>query len=482
MSKRPPSRRRPSFSEEKFLSQPLDGEQKLARRRSLHRGLTGDTDMRVEMNAAGFGSNGFANDLEGIVADAVDMKDKIKTMEFHVEIPDEDCGLSIQEDCLHLEDGVFVRTVNPDSYAAGSQILPGDKIIKVNEEVVDRVGKLAVENLLACVGRPVVLTMSRNLQQSQRIRITADQDVLPGQEDFEDHIKGRFSKLGVDVTHMYGLVDKARREASVVKLRQRHLHGVTKWVVHPEDVKKQGWDILILVLVMFNVLYIPMQFGFPKDVKEDSGINTFCDIMFIIDICLTFRTGFFTSNGILVMKSKIIRKRYLSSYSFGIDVLSSFPFEIVSIFFDSSEGQNSPFENQQTKILLRALKLPRLLRVSRLLIFLNRSKYKTIFKILRLFFVLFLAAHWGGCLFFWLCELQTPEIQFGVSSTLLNRDTLNDPLTVQPAQCPLEHVKIMVFRATVAFEKTWTRQMVVFHLCFLHDALWRKHWPNYYRK
>ena len=140
------------------------------------------------------------------------------------------------------------------------------------------------------------------------------------------------------------------------------------------------------------------------------------------------------------------------------------------------------FENQQTKILLRALKLPRLLRVSRLLIFLNRSKYKTIFKILRLFFVLFLAAHWGGCLFFWLCELQTPEIQFGVSSTLLNRDTLNDPLTVQPAQCPLEHVKIMVFRATVAFEKTWTRQMVVFHLCFLHDALWRKHWPNYYRK
>ena len=111
-------------------------------------------------------------------------------------------------------------------------------------------------------------------------------------------------------------------------------------------------------------------------------------------------------------------------------------FEIVSIFFDSSEGQNSPFENQQTKILLRALKLPRLLRVSRLLIFLNRSKYKTIFKILRLFFVLFLAAHWGGCLFFWLCELQTPEIQFGVSSTLLNRDMLNDPLTVQPVPWP----------------------------------------------
>ena len=417
MSKRPSSR--PDFSGEKFLIQPAD-EQKLAWGRSLHHSLTGDTDTQIEMITAGFDNNGFANGLEGISADAVDMKDQMKTMEFYVEISDKDCGLSIQEDCLHLEDGVFVRTVNPDSYAAGSQILPGDKIIKVNEEVVDRVGKLAVENLLACVGRPVVLTMSRNLQQSQRIRITADQDVLPGQEDFEDHIKGRFSKLGVDVTHMYGLVDKARREASVVKLRQRHLHGVTKWVVHPEDVKKQGWDILILVLVMFNVLYIPMQFGFPKDVKEDSGINTFCDIMFIIDICLTFRTGFFTSNGILVMKSKIIRKRYLSSYSFGIDVLSSFPFEIVSIFFDSSEGQNSPFENQQTKILLRALKLPRLLRVSRLLIFLNRSKYKTIFKILRLFFVLFLAAHWGGCLFFWLCELQTPELQFGVSCTLLN--------------------------------------------------------------
>ena len=196
MSKRPPSRRRPSFSEEKFLSQPLDGEQKLARRRSLHRGLTGDTDMRVEMNAAGFDSNGFANGLEGISADAVDMKDQMKTMEFYVEISDMDCGLSIQEDCLHLEDGVFVRTVNPDSYAAGSQILPGDKIIKVNEEAVDRIGKLAVENLLACVGRPVVLTMSRNLQQSQRIRITADQDVLPGQEDFEDHIKA------VSYTHL----------------------------------------------------------------------------------------------------------------------------------------------------------------------------------------------------------------------------------------------------------------------------------------
>ena len=85
MSKRPSSR--PDFSGEKFLIQPAD-EQKLAWGRSLHHSLTGDTDTQIEMITAGFDNNGFANGLEGISADAVDMKDQMKTMEFYVEISD----------------------------------------------------------------------------------------------------------------------------------------------------------------------------------------------------------------------------------------------------------------------------------------------------------------------------------------------------------------------------------------------------------
>ena len=53
----------------------------------------------------------------------------------------------------------------------------------------------------------------------------------------------------------------------------------------------------------------------------------------------------------------------------------------------------------------------------------SHLKYKSIFKLLRLLLVLLLVAHWGGCMFFYLCKLQTPEINFiGIDRSWCDQD------------------------------------------------------------
>ena len=59
------------------------------------------------------------------------------------------------------------------------------------------------------------------------------------------------------------------------------------------------------------------------------------------------------------------------------------------------------------KAILRLFKLPRLLRIGRLLKYLARFKYAGAIKILKFVFMLILIAHWSGCFFFFLMQIES---------------------------------------------------------------------------
>ena len=70
----------------------------------------------------------------------------------------------------------------------------------------------------------------------------------------------------------------------------KDVHGV----LNPDGWLRRSWDIFIIALIIFDLLYIPCTLGFQKfeeDVRKWERTDIILDFMFIVDIVLNFRTG-----------------------------------------------------------------------------------------------------------------------------------------------------------------------------------------------
>ena len=88
--------------------------------------------------------------------------------------------------------------------------------------------------------------------------------------------------------------------------------------------------------------------------------------------------------------SRDIFLNYLKS-GFLVDVVASMPVGIIEIIIS---GIN--------KRLLNLLKTPRLLRVGRIMKYLENARYANFIRIMRLYVILFMVAHWVGCFYFFI--------------------------------------------------------------------------------
>jgi len=176
------------------------------------------------------------------------------------------------------------------------------------------------------------------------------------------------------------------KEISKIKNSQKIIRGVFL----PNSTFRLIWDIIVSIGVIYNLFYIPLVFLSDFSVsKPEIGyieiIDAFIDGCSFLDIVLNFRTGFVDSSNHIVVNLKEIRENYLK-YLFYFDISSSIPYEL--------------FTSNRNIYLVNLLKLPRMLRIIRLIKLTDKLKYKHLFKIIYLFFIYFLLAHWLGCLFF----------------------------------------------------------------------------------
>lgn len=96
------------------------------------------------------------------------------------------------------------------------------------------------------------------------------------------------------------------------------------------DSKRTRWDVLIIILTIYNCFYIPFEIAYTPPVNfVIEVINSFIDLLFYLDIALNLRTTYMTEEGEEVTDKKKIAKRYILHGTFIVDVLSILPLNAI---------------------------------------------------------------------------------------------------------------------------------------------------------
>ena len=97
---------------------------------------------------------------------------------------------------------------------------------------------------------------------------------------------------------------------------------------HQNDKWRKNWDLMIIFLASYNCLFLPVEFAFAPPLFEmlwNKILQAITDVIFFIDIPITFRTTY-TSKGAEVIDPKKIAKKYIKTQLI-VDVVSCIPFD-----------------------------------------------------------------------------------------------------------------------------------------------------------
>lgn len=157
------------------------------------------------------------------------------------------------------------------------------------------------------------------------------------------------------------------------------------------------------LLVTLTSIYVPLQLAF-EDIMDSFDPEYFVLAFFWVDIVLTLRTTYFDEDTDEIIDPVIIANKYIKSWNFLIDVCSALP--ISEIITRTGAGKNIKWV-----VLTKSL---RLLRINRLIRYLNDNSLKILYKILRYFFAFLLVVfiflilnthfvfqiHWVACMWY----------------------------------------------------------------------------------
>ena len=199
--------------------------------------------------------------------------------------------------------------------------------------------------------------------------------------------------------------------------------------INPSGRFRLCWDVFLLVLVIADMIILPLQISFSV-FGENSFYQFFCNIMFIIDIGLNCRTGFYLQ-GDLITDQKEILRHYLRTWMIP-DCISAFPFDLI----ESSQETASPTTGSNKPRFIRFFRILRLIKIVRALRFLKLSKIfwkfkvyfgytqaRNLFELLKVLIVVLLLSHWLACIWH---LVAVCELQYSSYDTWLERRDLLD--------------------------------------------------------
>lgn len=181
-----------------------------------------------------------------------------------------------------------------------------------------------------------------------------------------------------------------------------------KFLVRANDVFKLYWDIIILLIAIFNSFSIPLALAF-QGIGRDLAVDPFYvltnivgTILFMLDILLNMNTTYYDFDGEEIVDRKKIVKHYLIGM-FLVDFISSLPLESIA---------GIP---EQVR-LLNMLKIIRVLRITDVI---NKSNFdeemKSRFRMAQIVFFLVLTIHIISCAWHYICredEVWIPCLDF----------------------------------------------------------------------
>ena len=201
--------------------------------------------------------------------------------------------------------------------------------------------------------------------------------------------------------YIKGLVDLYEYAQTRIVDDRINMEKLPWHVVNPDGPLKTTWDIMTLVLVVYFAFMVPFRIGFDTELAPgEQTFDTIADVIFIIDVLLSFRTAF-KQDGIWVFTTKRMAERYLTTW-FLIDILASFP---IGWFVSGAETKvNKLFR------MLRLFKLFRILRLLKLFprvmaIIEQAVKFNpALLRFVRSFVVLFIIWHNMGCIYYFVAR------------------------------------------------------------------------------
>ena len=135
------------------------------------------------------------------------------------------------------------------------------------------------------------------------------------------------------------------------------------YVFDQNDEKRLGWDVLILVLLVYTALWIPLRVGFEFDPSGGvKALELIVDVLFLTDVVVNFLTSYECENGHMEYRVSFIVLRYAKGW-FAVDLISSIPFDFIA----SDAGSNISGNQNSVSTLLSTLKVLKLLRIFRAL-------------------------------------------------------------------------------------------------------------------
>lgn len=200
--------------------------------------------------------------------------------------------------------------------------------------------------------------------------------------------------------------------------------------LHPEGKIKIMWDLLSLLLILWEMVVTPLGISFPQSQTEFiTNFQYFIDAYFIADIFINFQTGYY-SKGVLNFNRRSIARKYLKRW-FWVDLPASFPYDWVIPDQDNTGTVFSSTRLFRVLRLLRLLKILRLLRVLKLTrIFTRIESYldlslvlNSILSLLKLSGLLLIIAHWLACIWYLLGVLQTEYAETWLTQANLQDET-----------------------------------------------------------
>ena len=186
----------------------------------------------------------------------------------------------------------------------------------------------------------------------------------------------------------------------------------------PSSTFKIRWDIIVIILSIWNSIEIPFEFAFPKSFDGATvvhNIDSVIDFLFAFDILVNFRTMYqHPQTDLMVEDPKLIRANYIKG-RFWIDLVASIPFEYLAVFLPKPEAivtadgktVEAGGANETTLKIFGMLKLVRLMRLGRMVSFMKSNKsFKLGIILVQLLFILILVIHWIACVWYGVISLK----------------------------------------------------------------------------
>ena len=228
---------------------------------------------------------------------------------------------------------------------------------------------------------------------------------------------------------------------------------------------KVVWDMFVIVLVLINCYMTPLELcfrSFQEYVETPGGIafrvaDHIIDFFFFVDIVINFRTTYFDDDGELVVDYKLLARTYMwrPPYWFWMDLVGTIPWDLLNPLLEGNDGATRA---------ARLLKLPRLLRLGRLMKNLDQLRSGNIVRITRLLIYFNLVSHWLACIWWLLGESSfNTNASFGTPWTVRGMDAC-EGCTCQPLDGPnMPYTASYEHRAVIALQDHINRQVPGYH-------------------